>query len=170
MTFETSIWLFPLAITIHNIEEALWLPQWSRGAGRFHHPVGAFEFRFAVAVLTALAWIVTGLAATGGRGSGGVYLLCSYCFAMLINVFIPHFAAAIALKRYAPGLATALVINLPVTAWLLVQALRQGYIQWGPFLLRAAVFTALLIGLIPLLFKTGRALEQRFPGSEPRSR
>jgi len=57
MSFPLLSWLFAVAITIHNLEEALWLPAWSQSAGRWHHPVGAREFRFAVGVLTTLAYI-----------------------------------------------------------------------------------------------------------------
>ena len=57
MSFPLLSWLFAVAITIHNLEEALWLPGWSQSAGRWHHPVGAREFRFGVGVLTALAYI-----------------------------------------------------------------------------------------------------------------
>jgi hypothetical protein len=60
--------LFPVAITVHNLDEAVWLPAWSRTAGRWHVGVGAFEFRLAVAVLTALAWVVTGSAFSGVPG------------------------------------------------------------------------------------------------------
>ncbi len=159
ITFDSLQWLFPVAITIHNIEEAVWLPEWSRHAGKFHHPVGKVEFRFAVTILTLLAWIITYLSITGGKQSIGVYLLCAYCLAMFINVFIPHIAATIVLRRYAPGLFTALVLNLPTTAWILVAAGKHGYITWDTFLLWSAVFIAALIGIIPILFRAGRIFE-----------
>ncbi len=38
---------------------------------------------------------------------------------MLLNVFVPHGAAALKMKRYAPGLITAVFLNLPLNAWLL---------------------------------------------------
>ena len=160
--FETLQWLFPIAATIHNLEEAFWLPGWSKHAGKFHRPVGAVEFRFAVAILTILAWIITYLSSTEGRESIGVYLLCAYCLAMLINVFIPHVAATIVLRRYAPGFITALVFNLPATALILLSAGKNGYITWGKFLLPAVIFIAGLIGIIPVLFKAGRMFESVF--------
>jgi hypothetical protein len=157
--FETLQWLFPLAITIHNLEEAVWLPGWSKYAGKFHHPVGKVEFRFAVVILTILAWIITYLSSTGGRESIGVYLLCAYCLAMLINIFIPHVAASIVLRRYAPGLVTALMLNLPATSLILLSAGKNGYITWGNFVLPAVVFIAALIGMIPIFFRIGRMFE-----------
>ena len=52
-------WLFPIAFTIHNIEEALWLPAFSKSAGKFHKPVNSFEFAFALIILTLLSIIIT---------------------------------------------------------------------------------------------------------------
>ena len=152
-------WLFPLAITIHNMEEAIWLPEWSRYAGRFHRQVEKIEFRFAVCVLTILAWTITYLSVTGGKQSIGVYLLCAYSLAMLINVFIPHLAATLLLRRYAPGLVTGLVLNLPVCLLILSAAFRQDYITLNSFLISSITFIAALIGIIPLLFRTGSVLK-----------
>jgi hypothetical protein len=59
-------WLFPVAITLHNLEEAVWLPAWSNRAGKWHRPVSPSAFRFAAAVLAALAFIVTFGSARGG--------------------------------------------------------------------------------------------------------
>jgi Protein of unknown function with HXXEE motif len=50
MDFYYLIWAFPLVITIHNLEEAIWLPGWSESTGRWYHTVEPGEFRFAVAV------------------------------------------------------------------------------------------------------------------------
>ena len=44
--------LFLFGFTIHNIEEAIWLPKWSRYAKKFHEPVGSNKFIFAVMVVT----------------------------------------------------------------------------------------------------------------------
>lgn len=49
--------LFCIAITLHNIEEAIWLPEWSQQASMFHKPVTPGEFRFAVTVITMLAYL-----------------------------------------------------------------------------------------------------------------
>ena len=74
MSFSVLTWTFVVAVTIHNLEEALYLPKWSRAARRFHHPVGTTEFRFAVIVLTALA-AVCAIAASGG--SVGASISCA---------------------------------------------------------------------------------------------
>ena len=46
MSFQTRQWLFPIAVTFHNSEEALWLPAgWTRHAKEVpvHPGTGAFR-------------------------------------------------------------------------------------------------------------------------------
>lgn len=149
---------FVVAVALHNLEEALWLPAWSRHAGRWHRPVGDFEFRFAVVVLTIVAAAVAVLAVRQGPGSVGAYLLTGYALAMLANVVAPHVAATVLLRRYMPGTATALALNLPATAALLATAFSEGWIS-GPVFAFAGPGVALALALsIPPLFGIGRRL------------
>lgn len=165
MDFVISAWLFALVITVHNLEEALLLPAWSQKAGRWHHPVGAREFRFAVSVLTILAYLAAGLTAVYGKESFGAYLLSGYALAMLLNVFFPHVIATAAMRRYAPGTLTALLLNLPVSLFLLYRGFQDGYIHYQRFVWLGPLVVLGIIVLIPLLFALGR----RLPGSKVRS-
>jgi hypothetical protein len=152
-------WLFALAITFHNAEEAWLLPAWSRtNTGRWHSSVGEGEFRFATVILTILAYLVVGLAVNSGKESVGAYLLAGYALAMLLNVLFPHVLATIFLRRYAPGTATAVLLNLPVTFLLLSTMIQESSIQLKPFLWIGPLVTVCLLGSIPLLFALGRWL------------
>lgn len=63
---------------------------------------------------------------------------------MLANVLIPHVAAAVALRRYVPGFATAVILNLPVLTLLVVLAIQEGYVSgW-----RAAEYSAGVAGVL----------------------
>ncbi len=158
MGFVSLSWFFALAVTLHNLEEALWLPRWSRSAERWHHPVGVREFRFAVAVLTVFAYAAAYWATAGGRGSVGAYLIAGYALAMLVNVFFPHVLATVVMRRYAPGTATALLLNLPVATLLLRHGLREGYVQAHRLAWAAPTVAVGVVAAIPLLFGIGRSL------------
>lgn len=158
MTFFALTWLFVLAVGLHNLEEALWLPAWSQRAGRWHFPVGAVEFRFAVAVLTVAAAAVALAANIGGKGSVGAYLVSGYALAMLLNVVFPHVLASLILREYAPGTLTALLLNLPVCALLLEHALREQYVEMQVFLWAGPLVALAIAASIPLLFWIGRCL------------
>jgi uncharacterized protein with HXXEE motif len=51
--------LFLMAFPLHNIEEGLWLPNWSISAGRFHPVVKSNEFHFALICITVIGYIFT---------------------------------------------------------------------------------------------------------------
>ena len=156
MNFVFLSGLFALAVTLHNLEEALLLPAWSRSAGRWHHPVEAREFRFAVSVLTVFAYAAAYLAAVGGKESVGAYLLAGYALAMLLNVLFPHVLATVVMRRYAPGTATALLLNLPITVLLLDKGLQEGYVQVHRLAWVGPLVVVGILAAIPVLFAIGR--------------
>lgn len=147
-------WAFPAAITLHNLEEAIWLPAWSQHAGALHPAVGASEFRFAVGVITVAAYWITAAAVRSGRWAAAA----AFWVAMLLNVVFPHLLATIVLRRYAPGLVTALALNLPVCSYLLRRVERDGLMTRGSVLRAAAVGVPVLLLSLPALFAIGRCL------------
>jgi hypothetical protein len=155
-------WAFPVAFTIHNIEEALWLPGFSQSAKKYHKPVGRFEFVFALIVITVLATVITFLFYLSGRQSVACYLFFAFNFGMLINVFFAHLAATIALRRYCPGLLTGILLLAPTTIYLLLYGYTNGYFLLPTFWLVTIPFAAVVVGSIPFLFKVGKYLQNRF--------
>ncbi len=170
MNFRTLEWLFPVVLTLHNTEEAIWLPAWSKRVGFWKTPVSPGVFRFAAAVLTVLAFAVTWLSAESGRQSIWTYLAVGCMVAMLANALVPHLAVTVARRSYMPGVATALVLNLPVLSLLLVMALREGFVTGGKAAAYSIGVAGLLVAAIPALFKMGRALNLSIPPAEPHKR
>jgi hypothetical protein len=162
ITFENLYFFFLLAVTLHNLEEAVWLPDWSQQAGRWHRPVEKIPFRFAVLVLTLLAYVFAYLGLMGGKQSVGIYLLGGYAFVMLGNVFSPHLLAAIWLNHYVPGLGTALALNLPVCSAFLFVILRDDYVSPWPRLIKGCNFAGGALILIRVLLKLGERVEEKY--------
>ena len=158
MSFPVLAWMFVVAIAIHNTEEAIWLPAWSRHAGRWRISVGAREFRLALLVLTILAAVAVVLTIAQGKQSPGAYLLCGYALAMLVNVAVPHLLATLSMRRYAPGTATAVILNLPATWMLLRTALAEGWVDGGTFTWVGPLVALGIAASVPALFRLGRAL------------
>ena len=157
-------WLFALGVLAHNAEEALLLPQWSAGAGRWHPLVAAAEFQFAVAVLSLVVILCAWAASTGGPRSLGAYLLVGYALAMVLNVFFPHVLASLALRTYAPGTATALAFNLPLGGWLLWRAITEKFVQPSVFAWSGPLTVIAIVASVPVLFITGRYLSVHIGG------
>jgi Protein of unknown function with HXXEE motif len=155
MRMERVIWLFPIALTLHNLEEAVWLPAWSQHAGFWNLRVNASEFRIAVAVLTFLGFAAAYWAVRSGKQGLGSYVLSGFAFAMLLNVIF-HVAATIGLREYAPGVVTAVFINLPVMSYLLLRMFRERWVTWPKLLLALALVPVTIVFMAPGLFFLGR--------------
>jgi len=153
--------LFPLAITLHNLEEAIWLPGWSQHARRFHSPVQTGEFRFAVTVITLLAYLSTFLALKFPETSIWNHFFHGFLGAMIVNTFVPHLASTIFLRRYSPGLASGLLLLTPISSIILNQSIMSGRVTLPNLLLSVFAVGLMLISLIPLLFKLGRSISKQ---------
>jgi hypothetical protein len=119
----------PLLLTLHNAEEALTISRTLPAvAARVPALAGALptaaEMRVALVVATVVPWLVWLL---GRESRVGMRLLLLLQCIVLVNVAW-HGVAAIVLRGYAPGLATALALNLPFSTYLLRRALREGWV------------------------------------------
>lgn len=158
MSLVVLAWFFTLGVIAHNTEEALYLPAWSKTAGRWHAPVNTREFVFAVTLLSVVLVALAAAALSAGSKSIWAYLFTGYVFAMVANVFAPHVLGTIALRRYVPGTGTAVLFNLPLGGLFLQQALAQGFVAWGTIAWVAPITALLLVASIPALFAAGRWL------------
>jgi hypothetical protein len=139
MSRKALLWLVPVLLTIHNLEEALVMPAFieRRNASvpgpmrEILPPVTYRQFLTALIIITVIPYLIA-LLWIGRRWA--VYALLGLQVVMLINVFA-HILMALFLKGYAPGLVTALLINLPFSLYLLRRAVREGWIS-----MRAAVW------------------------------
>lgn len=150
--------LFTFGVLAHNTAEALHLPAWSVHAGKLHARVDAAEFRFAIAALSVLLVAVTAAASLAGAGSVSAYLMAGYVLAMVLNVLMPHVLATVVMRKYMPGTATALLLNLPLGVLYLRQALTEQNIQPGVFAWSGPLIVFFIVASIPALFALGRKL------------
>jgi len=160
LDFTDLLWLLPVAITIHMVEEMIWLPKWSQTAGSWHKPVSSHQFAFASIILIVVAFALTGAAVRSGKGGIAVYLTTGLALTMLLNIYFPHVGSAIALKRYAPGIVSGVLINLPLMPFFVWQALSNGYVDglWlvllgAPMVITAALGWSLLLYAGSILLK-----------------
>ena len=150
--------LFLFAFTLHNIEEGLWLPGWSTSAGGFHPSVGTDEFRFGVLVVTLLGYWATFLFLAFGAGSSLIrYVYFGFLLMMAMNAVFPHLVATIALKKYAPGTITGLLLNLPLALYIVFVEYREALSDYRLLVSFALLTLVILISLKPL-FALGRRM------------
>ncbi len=150
--------IFLLGFTIHNIEESVWLPEWSKHAKKFHQPVERNQFIFAVIVVTIIGYLVTVAEIIDNtNGSAFSYIYLGFIGMMGLNTIIPHLAATILLKKYAPGLITALLLNLPLSIIIISRYIDAG-INVYYLIIAILAFTVIILSLLKPLFKLGHKL------------
>lgn len=151
--------LFCVAITLHNIEEAIWLPKWSRHSTKFQKPVTSSQFHFAVIVITLLAYISASCYLYLPKSELIKWIFTGFLGSMIVNAVFPHLIATIFMKKYAPGLLTGLLLNIPINFLIIYQMFQQSLIIWTELILSTIFVGIMLLALIPLLFKIGGKLQ-----------
>ncbi len=153
LNIKTCALLFLAAITLHNIEEALFLPSWANPVGI---TISSSEFAFAVMVLTVLAYVSAYFAIRdGGRWA---YFYTGYALAMFLNVFFPHLLTSILVQDYAPGTGTALFLVLPTSLLVLYTSIKDGVVDRAKFYVAGPIVVLGMMVSIPLLFALWQAV------------
>lgn len=151
------LWALPVAVAVHNLEEALWLPGWSRErAKRWRPPADAWEFRFAVTVITLAVFLLAALTQIAGWSSIWHYLLAAYALGQSLNIFVPHLVASIAYRTVIPGLRSGVLLVLPTAALFLYRSFVESRLELDRFLPVVTVVIMLLLLSLPVLFRVGR--------------
>ena len=155
------LWLVPTLLAVHNAEEALFFPRYlplvlarlPAGWQAVAAPLTTGQVWSALAVVTGVAFAVAWWADRRPDSRAALWLLLLIQSAVLLNA-IWHAAIAVVLfGGYAPGLVTALLLNLPFSLYLLRRAVREQWLsrpaRWalvpGAVLLHGPLLAALLL-------------------------
>jgi hypothetical protein len=146
------VWVVPVAVLLHNVEEALTFAWYAPSvvalvpeAARARMPEIDYAY-IALVVVTAIPIALAVVARRQTTGRWATYALLLVAAVVLVNVAW-HVAAAIVLGGYAPGVATAVAINLPVMTMALRRARREGWLSRGA--------VAMYLGIGVMLHGTG---------------
>ncbi len=163
MRSRSILWLVPILLAIHNAEEALFFPRYLpfvlyRLPATWQAliaPLTTGQVGAALAVVTAVAFIVAWWSYRKPNSAVALWLVLLIQATVLLNV-VWHAAAAVVLfGGYAPGVVTAVLLNLPFSVYLLGRSAREHWLSaralWalgpaaivlhGPLLAALLVFT-----------------------------
>lgn len=133
---KSALWLVPLFLLVHNLEEALLMPRFlPLDPARFPAALRPLvpdvryaQFLPALVIFTLLPFIVAAVGKLDVRGSRSVFILLVIQAVMLVNV-ASHLGSAFLLGGYSPGLVTALLLNLPFSIYLFRRAAAEEWIS-----------------------------------------
>ncbi len=144
---ELFISILPYAFALHNLEEVVSIEKWTKTIPKsIHQEVTTNQFAIAVGLFTLLGFVV--VLAKNMYPTREIYLLFVSGFAgmLFLNAFFPHLIATIYFKKYAPGVITGLLINLPLTAFIFVFVYKLQALNIQQISL--AILTGGLVGII----------------------
>ena len=159
--FSRLLWLVPIILTIHNIEEAPFMEGWSKRLPLKVHPtVTTRQFIIAVTFLTIVGFMLTYFGVEYLANQTGYLMVLGIQAILLFNTFIPHIATTLRFRMYSPGVITAILLTLPFSFYLFQRALNENIISWNQFwiLLGIAPFAMVIFAFIAL--QIGKALDR----------
>lgn len=164
LPYRTLQWLVAVFVFLHNLEEALTIPAYApvvrRRLAAFLPAtlLGASEMGswiyIALVVVTLVPAIIVFVATRKPASRLAARAVVFVQIIFLLNVFVPHIPAAFLLGGYAPGVATAVGINLPYSLYFLRRSAKEGVIRRGAVfmdLIWAVLGPALAFVLLRLL-------------------
>jgi hypothetical protein len=158
---DTVLWLFPIAFMLHDFEEIIFWEAWLGKNGEsllalLPMPVAkrmrtivntsTAQVSFSILLIFLITILSTLAAAQWGRNE--TFLLTSSMF--FVHGF-GHFAQAIVLRKYVPGVLTSAIVIMPFGALLFPKLLAERFVD-GPellayFALGAVVMAPFILGM-----------------------
>lgn len=132
-----AIWLVPIFLAFHNLEEFLIvkgalpgpIPTPFEWIQRLIPVITAGQFAAALVVVTLIPCAIQLLGLLTSRRRIPVLLLIQIQVIVFLNIFV-HVVGAFIVGGYSPGLVTAVLINFPFSLFLFYHAWREHWI--GP--------------------------------------
>lgn len=159
--FDRLLWLVPIFLTIHNIEEAPFMESWSRRLPvKLPLSITTRQFVIAVTFITIAGFMITYLGVEYLANQTGYLLVLGMQAILALNAFVPHIATTIHFRMYSPGVMTSILIILPFSFYLFRRAFDENILNWSQFWIMFAIapFAVAIIAYISLQF--GKAFEK----------
>ena len=160
--FDRLLWLVPVFLTIHNLEEAPFMESWyKRLPMKIPLTITSRQFVIAVAFITLAGFVLTYVGVEYLGNQTGYLLVLGIQAILLFNAFVPHIATTIRFRVYSPGVVTAILIMLPFSFYLFRRAFEANILTWTQFWIMLAIspFAVVFIAFVSL--QIGKAMDKK---------
>jgi uncharacterized protein with HXXEE motif len=136
-TRRWAIWLLPVVVALHNLEEAVFFPRYlPRTLGRLPAgvrdwlgPITMDEMAAALALATVIPLVVSLWAAARPASRTALRLVLALWAILLLNAVWHVGVALLLFGGYAPGVITAVALNLPLSVLILRRAMAERWLR-----------------------------------------
>ena len=139
--------LFVTAVTLHDIEEALWLPDWMRTHVKTVFDPHPLAYCVGTSLISLFVWIAALAVGIWPNVIQFHLVLSGFAVAMSINAVVPHLSMSLIRRSYMPGTATGMLFNLPLAVLLIHTQQRSGLATRAYFWWQTVLY-AVLLGIV----------------------
>lgn len=156
ITLEKAVALLPFAFMLHNSEEAWGISKLSTSFSfPMHQGVTPLQFAIAVTLFTVLGFVIIFIKSLYKSEKQYTYVTTGFTGMLFLNVFFPHLIATIFFGQYAPGVITALLINLPLTGYILFATFKTNKLNLKQIITASTIGALIGIMLVFIFLKIG---------------
>ncbi len=162
--YKLTAILFGVGVTLHNLEEAVYLPAWLRSNVTLFFEPNRKIYWFVTSLVSVVIWVPIVDVCLSPEGSRSQSVLSGFALVMVTNAVIPHLAWSLSKHSYSPGTATGILFNLPLGV-LLIRGQLSAVTASHAYVWRDAVLYALLlaVGTLGSLYGAHAILAARKP-------
>jgi Protein of unknown function with HXXEE motif len=170
LDFLTALWLFPLAVALHEFEE--WnIVRWYEQNFVDLPPLTDKGARAWIVFSSILGFLWTGIAVLPANPTVAAFVLL-LAFALMLQNGLQHIYYFYYFRHYAPGVVTSVLLLFPTIGYLAIRAVQQDYVPiWYVILLAIFVIPNLtqtvkagntMLSSLRAVHRFGAALAKRF--------
>src|SRR5947209_18704190 len=122
-SYRLTAILFGIAVTLHNLEEGMFLVKWARAHVKLWFTPDPKIYWVMTSLVSVVIWIPIAGVSIAPKNAHFQYALAGFAITMAINAVLPHLVISIAMHSYSPGTGTGMLLNLPIGLLLIYQQL-----------------------------------------------
>jgi hypothetical protein len=159
--------LFGIGVTLHNLEEAMYLVNWARSHLKLPFEPNPKAYWIVTSLVSVAVWIPIVGVCVSKESTHFQSALSGFALVMAINAVLPHLAISLVKHSYSPGTATGILFNLPLGVLLIHAQLRADAISRVDVWREAVLYALFLaVGALGSLYGAHAILAARF-GRDP---
>jgi len=114
VSYKLTAILFGIGVTLHNLEEAMYLVSWARSHLKLRFAPNPRIYWVLTSLVSVVIWIPVIGVCVSKENTNFRSALSGFALAMAINAVLPHFWISMVKHSYSPGTGTGLLFNLPL--------------------------------------------------------
>ena len=128
-SYKLTAILFGIGVTLHNLEEAIFLAKWGRTYVKLWFTPNPRIYWVLTSLVSAVIWAAVLGVNIWPDSTRLQCVLSGFALVMAINAVLPHLVISLVKHSYLPGLGTGMLFNLPLGMLLIHQQLSAGVIS-----------------------------------------